>query len=372
MNTILQLIPDEDDYKFVKYSHKYSNTKAPIYRLLVGDKVIPKNNSYKVKYKCLICQSESIVTLLRFLRRLNNNITKCVNCKEQDRNKIKNHRNFMKNNFSDVINGNYVKNDSRLSTLTNRQLISHSVKEFRNESKKFKEQYFERLLTHKEYVKIKLKILSLNNGKIKNMKNIHYIPFVRIGNSLKYYPRFYDDINDKIYKPEYIRLKCDNCDSMFVRRDLYKLKNQYKILCNDCSLTNKVFKIRNTVNVNNDKILYQSQLELQFITWCNSNNIIVNDGPKLKYYWNKKWRTYVVDFYLPKLNIIIEIKDNHCWHKDNIKTGKWNAKLKSVNNSLINKTYNNFLAIFPSNFKKCTNYLIRYSPNSCESMRSKI
>jgi len=48
---------------------------------------------------------------------------------------------------------------------------------------------------------------------------------------------------------------------------------------------------------------------------------------------------YHVDFYIPDKKLLIEIKDNHIWHKREIDSGKWHMKEKiakkySIRNNL--------------------------------------
>ena len=66
--------------------------------------------------------------------------------------------------------------------------------------------------------------------------------------------------------------------------------------------------------------------------------------------WDNKPRIYVVDFYIPCLDMLIEIKDNHIWHKQQLQNGKWNAKIKSVENNIKNNKYKKFLLIHKENY----------------------
>jgi hypothetical protein len=98
--------------------------------------------------------------------------------------------------------------------------------------------------------------------------------------------------------------------------------------------------------------MYQSKFELKFIRYCNDKKIYVINGPKIYYKYNNKNPTYKIDFAIPKLNLLIEIKDNHIWHKEQVKNGKWNAKVEGVNNYLESEknNYKNFIVIFPKNY----------------------
>jgi hypothetical protein len=57
---------------------KYSNTKAPIFKLVILDsKAISRNNELLVKYNCLTCKVTQEITLNLFMRKVNRNIRCC-------------------------------------------------------------------------------------------------------------------------------------------------------------------------------------------------------------------------------------------------------------------------------------------------------
>lgn len=125
-------------------------------------------------------------------------------------------------------------------------------------------------------------------------------------------------------------------------------------ICRECGirnyLANKTWSVHSTKNINNDKILYQSLYELDFIKWCNENKILIQNGPSLKYFWNKKDRTYYVDFYIPKLNILIELKDWHKFHIDEVKSGQWEAKENAVEKVLNEGIFKQYILLFKKDF----------------------
>lgn len=84
------------------------------------------------------------------------------------------------------------------------------------------------------------------------------------------------------------------------------------------------FKPRYSKNIRNEMVRYQSNPELDLILYCNKNSILIQNGPKIKYNHNNKELNYNVDFKIK--NILIEIKDDHVWHKNELKSGKWAAK----------------------------------------------
>jgi hypothetical protein len=82
---------------------------------------------------------------------------------------------------------------------------------------------------------------------------------------------------------------------------------------------------------------------------------------------SNKQHSYRVDFAIPKLKLLIEIKDNHIWHRDQIKSGKWDQKVAGVNMFLENKheyknvIYEKYIIIFPKNYvSECKNIINEY------------
>jgi len=86
-------------------------------------------------------------------------------------------------------------------------------------------------------------------------------------------------------------------------------------------------------------------LELKFINWCNNNSIIVKNGPTISYTFLNIERKYKVDFMINDL--LIEIKDNHIWYKNDIKSGKHKAKINAVKETIKNGNYKEYYLITP-------------------------
>lgn len=343
-----------------KIIHKYSNTKKLLYRIYItinGEKqLIKRNNSYRVNYLCSNCSRVNIVNLNNIIRKINRGILKCKTCVNLDEIKRHNHSIFFKNyNTEEKSNPS---NDNIKLTL--RDKIKHDKEQFDMEDDDYQVDYYNRHLTVDEYNNISSKIISFQNDKFQDISIFEYIPVVKIGNQTKYNPYIYDKTRDVLEKPNYIKYICDSCNSPYITRDLFKLKNKYKLLCKECSFCNKTFKIRPYKNIIKNRITYQGKFELKFIKYCNDNNIIVENGPRIKYTWNNSSHTYIVDFYIPNLGILIELKDNHIWHKQQLQNGKWDAKLKSVENNLkTNILYKSYLLINKDNYVKSTRTLLK-------------
>lgn len=338
-----------------KITHMYSNTKVPVYRFIYNDNIIKKNNDYQIKHKCIICDSITEVALNNTLRKINKNIIRCTTCRELNEYKKQNQSEYMKNTYKN--HGKIIKKlreDVEISLLEKLKLDENI---FNNYDDDFKDNYFKRNMTIEEFNYIRPKIISIQNGKYNIFENddLVYYPIVSISNQTRFCPYLYSTSRNSLEKIHNLIIKCDNCGSLFKSKDLHSHKNKIKAFCVDCNLTNNIFKIRSYINFSNEKILYQSKFELKFIRYCNEHKIYIINGPKIEYYWNDKQRTYKIDFAIPKLKYLIEIKDNHCWHLDNLNTGKWQSKENGVHEYIkSNNNYDKFIMIFPKNYVNIT------------------
>jgi hypothetical protein len=335
-----------------KIASMYSNTKTPIYKLVIDGKPISRNNTYTIRYKCHTCCTENEITLNLYMRKVNKASMTCDACKNSDEAKCIKQSNFMKQNASLIHAGKYV-SDTDKTKVKNRTLSDHletSITDWNQEDDDFKEKYYLYHLTSEDYERIKKHIISINNDKFNNINEWTYFPTYRIYNQTKYTPMLLHSDNKCVEKPLYLKFKCENCDCEYIHRDLEVVKNKYKLLCKTCSLVNKTFSLRKKILNNGEKIMWQSIPERRFIEWCEDNNIPIKNGPKLKYTFKEKEHTYHVDFELYD-NILVEIKDNHFWHKQQIESGKFQAKQYATEEWCKKNNYT-YHVIFPKTLQK--------------------
>ena len=186
------------------------------------------------------------------------------------------------------------------------------------------------------------------------MDGFQYCPYIKCFNQSVFIPRVYDKERDLLEKIEYVEFECELCQNRFVSRDLFVQKNRHKIYCQNCRLCNDTFKIRNCLNYLKEKVIYQSQLELKFIRYCNDNQVIILNGPTLGYSWNGTLRRYRIAFYLPDLRWLIALEDDHVWHKQQVANGIWAAKSAIANSILDGDRYKRFLLALPKNYVQLT------------------
>jgi len=195
-----------------------------------------------------------------------------------------------------------------------------------------------------------------------------FLPPLLVSNQAKYSQYILVD-NKKILLTN-ITFKCENCDDVFKTTRRIKTKmSSNKILCRKCLFSNKVFKIKRYVTIFNDIITYQSNLELEFIKKCENLNVKILNGPKIPFnFQNKKNIKYYVDFFLPDFNMIIEIKANHIWHRNQLKNGLWSAKQNAAEEySKSNKI--TYKILFQEDIDSFFD-LLRYSLDCNENYRS--
>lgn len=301
------------------YKHMYS--KCETMRLFINDNLIIHDSKTKIKYTCS-CGFDNEILLVKFLKKTTD---KCKKCKEDDDKKRKQSE-YIKKSFKEmgrVVKKEKNKNVKKFREMSLHELIDYSKEEFSKMELDFKENYFKNNLTIEEFENVINKV-KINGKKLSEYKYIPYISTSKSGN-------FSSKVIDKdgrmflLYEVTYL---CESCNVEFNGRYLKSRSNLHKILCRECTLCNKTFKIRETFNIKGETVKYQSKPELDLIEYCGYNGILINNGPSIKYVFNGKEHSYRVDFIINR--ILIEIKDNHIWHRNEVDSGKWEKKEESA------------------------------------------
>ena len=95
-------------------------------------------------------------------------------------------------------------------------------------------------------------------------------------------------------------------------------------------------------------LCYQGTYEKDFLDFCFKNNIKVEKGKLIKYFFNEKFRTYHSDFYIKNKNLVIEIKSTYIFNKEKEKnTAKKDTCMENGFDFLfiIDKKYDKFLEL---------------------------
>uniref|UniRef100_A0A6C0E074 Uncharacterized protein n=1 Tax=viral metagenome TaxID=1070528 RepID=A0A6C0E074_9ZZZZ len=345
-NNIINITNEKIEIKL--FVSKYSSTKKSIYKIILND--IPISVKAKITYNCVFCnnycENYSVKSLLR---RINLGCLNCTLCKEFS--------SIKKENQSKRFKG-MKRLKLPIKTKTNNLIIPKnyiydSMVAFQKETAKFQEQYFLSNFTIEMFSKINDKIININGIAFDKNKYI-YVPYYIVRNNVKYVPVIHDIEKDVIIKIKKIEYKCESCLISFTNNKLKIQRARKKIMCKDCRFTNDAFKIRNCKNINNENLLYRSKLEKKFIDMCNERKIVINNGPIIEYDFENKKRKYYVDFIIKKY--LVEIKDNHIWHKKNIESGKWQEKEKAANIYAENNNQK-YIMLFPNTLVNFFNLL---------------
>jgi len=309
----------DDPREISMTSHMYSNTKKPVPRFKLNNEIVKRNNSIIIGYKCLHCSIVNHITLNLFLRKITKKIHCCDACKNLDDRKRSEHTSYM---LGERVPPS---KDGKWSEKSLIERIVDSKEYYAREDDDFKREYMLKHFNVDEFQRVQYTIISVGNGKIKDLTDWEYLPYYKIGNQSKYTPMLVNSKLNTIEKPLYIEWKCEVCENSFTNRDLEVQKNRLKILCADCGFSNRTFKVK-SLKTPWGKITYQSQQEYRFIHWCIENDFQIENGPTIEYEWNSKHHKYKVDFMIPTYRRLVEIKDNHIWHTRQIENGKWSQK----------------------------------------------
>lgn len=331
--------PIQIDSLILEFScNKYSSKKNNIYHMTLNDKHLSKRDTYQFKYKCVSCDSVHIVGTTQFLRKVNKCSYRCNLCCNQEETKREQHS--ISSTIKEPIKKSLIEQQA------------DSIIAFNEYDDDFKENYFRSHLTEDDYIRISKNIVSLQNGQY-DPQTLEYWPIFKTNNQMLFTSVFYDRANDLVIKANQPIMRCansENCNNEWRAKLLERYKNHHKILCADCTFCNKTFKIRTTQNNIRESILYQSQLEMKFIRWCNAHNITVINGAIIPYVFQNKMHKYKVDFQIN--DILIEIKDNK-----KIESGKWQAKQDAINEELAKGSFKEYLLITPKNWIHMLNKL---------------
>ena len=321
----------------------YSSTNEKIWHVIINDNRLRKTTDIIITYICNSCNAKNQVGTTQFLRKIRQEKTHCYSCSNDY------HSRSSSNNHDTIYK---FKSDKVM-------FHEKSIEEFNNCNDVYKNSYILSHLTEEDFERIQSKIISFGNGKYTDFENYNFWSIYRVGNQMRYSSVIYDKKNDCIFKADQPIIKCDNCSKPWRAKSVEGFKNDYKILCKECKLCNRTFKLRPIYNSAKETIMYQSKLEKKFVEWCNERNIIVHNGPSIPYVFENKSRIYRVDYQIT--DVIIEIKDFHIWHRNQIESGLWQTKLDAVNQYILeNANINKYFCITPQNWNQKWKELVSY------------
>lgn len=359
---IISLIDRKTGIKYTEgirlSKEKANGSLEPIWRIFLSsesqnqnqDRMLTKCSKFNVEYECQTCNRHNTITLPLFYRRLNHATKGCHTCSNQDIVKRETHSEWMKQ----LDKGQFKRDLVIAPKRSAREVIAFSEMSYDAMDSDFKDAYEAKYVLDEDYKRLRPHIVSFQHDKFPLINDIEYIPQVIVNNQFKFYPGLYHKPTDTLQKCCYIQFKCQVCESQFVSKTIEVHKNHHKILCQKCSFTNKIFKIRSAKNCKNATVTFQSKFELKLLNYCNDHDIELVNGPHVEYVWNlnrKETRKYRVAFFVPKLNLAVEMKDHHIWHKQDLANGKWQSKEAAAKEFCLqnNLTY---IIVYPDTYMK--------------------
>ena len=329
--------------KLINETSKYSSTQEPIWHVYINDIRLNKTSRYSITYRCLECNNVTTICTTRFLRKIRNESIKCGICKL-------NNMNFCKDQ---IRNGNAKKvikppKQVKYEPHLHRE---NSIQEFEQLPELYQNTYMLHHLSSDDYQRIFPHIISIGNGMYSHIERYEFWSVYKINNQMRYTSMMFDPYTNSVFKANQPVMNCENCGNNWRAKSLERFKNQHKILCHDCTLCNQTFKIRPIKNCIGENLIFQSKLEKKFVDWCNEQNIIVKNGPYIDYFHNEKSYKYRIDFAVGK--ILVEVKDFHIWHRNQVASGKWKAKQDAAEAfANTNNEYTKFVFLTPHNWNQ--------------------
>jgi len=312
-------------------NNKYSAKKLAVWNIYVNGKRISKSDDYIFEYTCVSCHSRQLLSAIALIRKVNKCAITCMECVRHP------------------VSG---QTPRALSYVEKRDV---AVGKFDALDDDYKSAYFQNHLTPEEYLRISKNIVGFQNGKIPNFENIEYWPIYNSTTQWSFTHIMYNTRTQSVFKPHQSIMKCDNCNKHWRADTIEKFKNCHRIYCPQCCNTsNSVLHYHTTKNINNSQIVYCSQHELKFITWCNNNCILVNNGPIISYVFAGQTKTYRVGFLIG--NTLIDIKDN-IWQRDEQPSAMWQAKETATRSLIADGKYDEYIIITPRTWITNIKYL---------------
>lgn len=297
----------EIDYIDLYFKNIGIKNDIPRYHMYIIDAnnkelLLTKKMKYMVTYNCFNCERRCIISLCNFLTKINRTNRKCETCANT----------AVINVTTSTLND--VEEKEIIEELPLIEVIEDANNEFNNMDYDYVHDYFCIYLDNYEYIRIKNKIISLENNKYIidtsqqqntiNVENLIYYPIFKRKVDDTFIPIFYDTINDVLIKTQNIVLTCDKCNDTFMISHLHLLKNQYKVLCDNCRSNKKLLRTYKTYNIQGEHVTYSTPLQLKFINFCKKNNIDMNNGPTCTFSLNYNEYKFNVDYYIPQLTLI--------------------------------------------------------------------
>lgn len=324
-----------------KFWKSYKAGKQYNYVLSVNGQPLPVKAKFCLEYECETCGRTNVIrNNFRLADKLMKNTSKyCVHC-------LQKHYSSMRKARSDAMSGHKpVKGE----TFASKNVKARRL-EFEEMPPEWKREYFRRNYTSAEFERMlsEFSVISINGHFVAGL-DYEYVPYVMTFNENMFAPKI--RIGGELQSVSKMECVCGVCGNPysfhFKKKDT--LVRKTKNICRGCMeyyLVNSAWPVRDTLNCNGGKVTYQSNVELGFLDFCAANGIEVVNGPVLEYEFGGMTRKYHVDFLVPCVNELVEIKAMHRFQRDDIRSGKFQAKCAAAEREVTAGRYSKFAVVY--------------------------
>lgn len=232
----------------ISYTWNKNRNNIDVFHIVYDGIPITRKNNYTVSYNCISCNRENIICLNNFIKKIEKSTKHCFTC---------------------IVSGN--------DSIENKILLDRE--DFISLDEKNKQAYEKKLMKPRHFELIRKYLLSYNNNKIDNIKDIIYIPYYRPTESKKYYePCLYNKELNIVSRAINLKFECYHCKNIIVFDSIRPLRKKNYIYCKMCDLQFGPSKYKYEANILGENVKFKSKMQHKFLKYCNNNNIIIHNG----------------------------------------------------------------------------------------------
>jgi len=321
---------------------KEKKNSPPIWRIVLNEQPLKRNNPYKISYSCPKCDVFVTMNFEIFARKINQ-VSAYVSDSCQEKmvlERLQCQSCYGKTKVEEIRETRYVSNG---------ELVKVSRELFDKMDSDFQWRYWLHYPTVEEFDGLRARIL---NGEKLRLGECVYCPMVQVQGGRLFEPRLYYGKDDQLLPVPQLIFSCDGCRNPFPLNTLHQLKG-CRYVCTYCKKMGLVVpKLQTADNIVNQKVVYRSHTGLKFIRGCNKRELVVEEGPVISYEYGGDVLRYRVAFSVPKLRLLVlEVDDNNYWVVEQ-ENGIWQAKVRVVEKMVERKEIDSYLIIHSKNKAK--------------------
>lgn len=303
-----------------------------IHHFRYDNTIVRRKNKIVISYNCVKCKRENILSLNNIISKIDRNKSTCNSCQS-------------------ILLQDYSFGDNNSSLLGK---MKNDERDFLNMDQTFQDNYHRKIMSAVQFNLLRKNMKTFQNEKYIISDDITYFPYFRNNPSMKCFePMFYDKIRDTIEKPLNIKFECNHCGYTFVNKNLNNYRNKPYILCKKCEIDFGPTKQKN-IDVMGTNVSYKTKFQNKFLKNCNKNELKCVNGPIFEFAYNDDLKKSHIDYFLPNLNIYIDVVGNKEFQNDDKPYARRNAV-----QILIYQCKGQYFQVYPKNYLKVLKYICK-------------